>query len=48
MVSNPLKAKKTLKWREKKNMKKWLKWLHMTKHKRKNWRGSKSGYCGDI
>jgi hypothetical protein len=35
MVSNPLKAKKYLSG-ERKKMKKWLRWLHMTKHERKN------------
>jgi hypothetical protein len=41
MVSNPLKAKMYLSG-ERKKMNKWLRWLHMTKHKRKNWRESKA------
>jgi hypothetical protein len=41
MVSNPLKAKNHLSG-ERKKMNKWLRWMHMTKHERKNWRGFKS------
>jgi hypothetical protein len=43
MVSNPLKAKTHLNG-ERKKRNKWLRWLHMTKHERKNWRGSKSDF----
>jgi hypothetical protein len=40
MVSNPLKAKKYLSG-EREKINKWLRWLHMIKHEKKNWRGSK-------